>query len=99
MSKATEYTLEIYKADKRIKRDERYGRNRVGMRFVEIIDFAPSTKDYIETLAETKRKEGFIVKVFETYVTRTNYMTKKEFQERYDTPYHCSPASESYFSN
>lgn len=98
MSKATEYTLEIYKADKRIKRDERFGRNRVGMRFVEIIDFAPSTKDYIETLAETKRKEGFIVNVFETYVTRTNYMTKKEFQERYDTPYHCSPASESYFS-
>ena len=99
MSQLTEYTLEIYKADKRIKRDERFGRNRVGMRFVEIIDFAPSTKDYIETLAETKRKEGFIVKVFETYVTRTNYMTKKEFQERYDTPYHCSPASESYFSN
>ncbi len=98
MSKATEYTLEIYKADKRIKRDERYGRNKVGMRFVEIIDFAPSTKDYIETLAETKRKEGFIVNVFETYVTRTNYMTKKEFQERYDTPYTCSPASESYFS-
>jgi hypothetical protein len=99
MSALTEYTLEVYKADKRIKRDERFGRNRVGMRFVEVIDFAPSTKDYIEALAEAKRKQGFIVKVFETFVTRTNYMSKKQFQERYDTPYTCSASSESYWSN
>jgi hypothetical protein len=96
MSALTEYTLEVYKADKRIKRDERFGRNRVGMRFVEVIDFAPSTKDYIETLAEAKRKQGFIVKVFETFVTRKNLMGGAEFKERYDTPYACSPSSEHY---
>ena len=45
MSKLTEYTVELYRADKRIKRDERYGRNRVGLRFVEIKEFAPVTKD------------------------------------------------------
>ena len=45
MSKLTAYTVELYKADKRIKKDERYGRNRVGMRFVEVQDFAPSTQD------------------------------------------------------
>jgi len=96
MSKLTAYTVELYRADKRIKRDERYGRNRVGMRFVAVEDFAPSTKDYID--AESKRKLGFVAKVFETYVTRKNMMGGKEFQERYDTPYYCSPSSESYWS-
>jgi hypothetical protein len=99
MSALTEYTLEIYKADKRIKKDERYGRNRVGLRFVEVKDFAPSTKDYITSVAEAKRKEGYIVQVFETYVTVKNLMTGAPVKERYDTPYSCSVASESYFSN
>ena len=95
MSQLTEYTLEIYKADKRIKRDQRFGRNRVGMRFVESIDFAPSTKDYIETLAADKRKEGFIVKVFETYVQVRNIRNGQMVPERYDTAWVNSVASES----
>ena len=98
MSKLTAYTVELYKADKRIKKDERYGRNRVGLRFVEVQDFAPSTRDYIETLAEGFRKDGFVVAVHETFVTRKNLVGGKEFQERYDTPYYCSPSSESYYS-
>jgi hypothetical protein len=98
MSKTTEYTLEIYKTDKRIKKDERYGKNRVGLRFVEVKDFAPSTKDYIETLAEGFRNDGFVVEVRETFVTRENMMSGKKYQERYDTPYFCSPSSESYWS-
>ena len=40
----------------------------------------------------------FVVEVFETFVTRQNLIGGKEFQERYDTPYFCSPASESYWS-
>jgi hypothetical protein len=98
MSKLTEYTIELYKADKRIKKDERYGRNKAGLRFVEVMDFAESTRDYIEIVAEQKRKLGFVVEVFETYVTRKNLIGGKEFQERYDTPYYCSPSSESYWS-
>jgi len=98
MSKLTAYTVELYKADKRIKKDERYGRNRVGMRFVEVKDFAPSTKDYINTVAEEYRTKGYFAKVSETFVTRKNMMSGKEFQERYDTPYFCSPSSESYWS-
>lgn len=98
MSKLTAYTVELYKADRRIKKDERYGRNRVGLRFVEVQDFAPSTRDYIDTVAATKREQGFIVEVFETFVTRKNLVGGKEFQERYDTPYYCSPSSESYWS-
>ena len=89
MSKMIEYTLEIYKADKRTKE---------GRRLRARQDYAPSTKDYIQTVAEGKRKLGFIVEVFETYVTRKNLMTGKEFQERYDTPYFCSPSSESYWT-
>ena len=40
---------------------------------------------------------GF-VEVFETFVTTKNMMSGKEFQERYDTPYYCSPRSESFWS-
>lgn len=89
MSALTEYTLEIYKQDKRTKE---------GKRLIAKQDFAASTKDYILATAAGKRKLGLIVEVFETYVTRKNTMSGKEFQERYDTPYFCSPSSESYWS-
>ena len=89
MSEMKEYTLEIYKSDRRTKE---------GRRLVAKQDFAPSTDAYIKAVAESKRKLGFIVEVFATYITTRNLMTKKEFQERYDTPYYCSPRSESYWS-
>jgi hypothetical protein len=31
-------------------------------------------------------------------VTRKNLMGGREFREKYDTPYFCSPSSESYWS-
>ena len=89
MSTLTEYTMEIYKADKRTQD---------GCRLYAKQDFAPSTKDYISAVAEGKRKLGFVVEVFETYVTRKNTMSGRDFQERYDTPYFCSPSSETYWS-
>ena len=73
MTKLKEYSLEIYRADKRIKRDERYGRNKAGQRFIEVLDFAPSTRDYIDTVVAAKRKQGFIVEVFETFVVQKIY--------------------------
>jgi hypothetical protein len=39
------------------------------------------------------------MELHETYVTRRNMMTGAEFQERYDTPYYCSPSSETYWSS
>ena len=89
MSAMKEYTLEIYKTDRRTKE---------GRRLVAKEDFAASTEDYIQTVAEAKRDFGFEVEVFETFVTTKNMMSGKEFQERYDTPYYCSPRSESYWS-
>ena len=89
MSALTEYTLEIYKQDKRTKE---------GKRLIAKQDFASSTKDYISAVVEGKRKLGLIVEVYETYVTRKNLVGGRDFQERYDTPYSCSPASETYWS-
>ena len=89
MSALVEYTLEIYKKDKRTKE---------GRRLYAKQDFAPSTKDYISTVADAKRQLGFIVEVFETFVVRKNLMTGTTFQERYDTPYFCSPSRESFWS-
>lgn len=89
MSALKEYTLEIYKADRRI---------REGRRLIEKRDFAPVTRDYIQTVVSDKTAQGFIVEIHETFVTRTNLMGGAEFQERYDTPRFCSPSSESYWS-
>jgi hypothetical protein len=98
MSKLTEYTIELYKADKRIKKVERYSRNKVGLRFVEVRDFAPSTKDYIASVVDNFREGGLVVNVFETYVTRKNIKSGYEYKERYDTPNFCSPSSETFWS-
>jgi hypothetical protein len=98
MSKLTEYTIELYKADKRIKNVERYSRNKVGLRFVEVRDFAPSTKDYIASVVDNFREGGLVVNVFETYVTRKNIKSGYEYKERYDTPSFCSPSSETFWS-
>jgi hypothetical protein len=89
MSALKEYTLEIYKSDKRTKE---------GRRLIAKQDFEPVTKDYIDAVVKSKIKLGFIVEVFETFVTKNNLIGGKEFQERYDTPYYCSPRSESYWS-
>jgi hypothetical protein len=89
MSDMKEYTLEIYKADKRTKE---------GRRLICKDDFAPTTEAYINAVADGKRRLGFIVEIYETYVTRTNMMSNREYQERYDTPRFCSPSSESYWS-
>lgn len=98
MSKLTAYTVELYKADRRIKKDERYGRNKAGLRFVEVVDFTPSTKDYIDTVVADMQKRGFIVMLHETFVEMVNLQSGKKFMERYDTPYYCSPSSESFWS-
>ena len=89
MSKLTAYTVEVYKADRRIK---------AGRRLVEKKDFCPVTQDYINSVVEVLKFRGFIAEVHETFVTKRNLMGGQEFTERYDTPYFCSPASESYWS-
>ena len=98
MSKLTHFSVEVYKADRRIKKDDRYGKDKKGLRFVEAIDFAPSTRDYISTVAKRYQEDGYFAQVFETFVVKKNLLSGQEFAERYDTPYFCSPSSESYWS-
>ena len=89
MSATKEYTLEIYKTDRRTKE---------GRRLVAKQEFAPVTKAYINAVADGKRNLGFDVEIFETWITKKNLLSGKEYQEKYDTPHFCSASSESYWS-
>jgi hypothetical protein len=85
------YTVEIYKKDRRTKKGER---------LVSKIDYATDNLSMLEhSVKNTYRQlHGFRYEIHETYVTRRNLMGGAEFKERYDTPYYCSPSSESYWS-
>ena len=98
-----QFTIEVYKRDKRISNKSesvRYGKNKPGLRFVLKQDYVGKTREELETLCKTGYPESkkFVTEIHETYVTRKNIMSGKEYQERYDTPYYCSPSSESYWS-
>ena len=82
-----DYTVEIWKLDRRYKE---------GQRIYRKIDYTNMALDVLEKIHP--RRPGYIVKIFETYVTKKNMMSGREFQERYDTPYFCSPSSETYWS-
>lgn len=85
------YTVEIYKTDARTKSGER---------LVSKTDYDVTETSMLEhTVRHTYRaSQGYRYEIHETLVTRTNLLSGQEFQERYDTPYYCSPSSESYFS-
>jgi len=85
------YTVEIFKKDKRTKNGERQ---------VLKQDYDTDNLSMLEhTVKHTWRaSQGFRYVIHETYVTRKNMMSGAEYQERYDTPYYCSPSSESYWS-
>lgn len=86
-----QYTVEIYKKDKRVK---------TGERLVSKKDYDTDNLSMLEhTVKHTYRaSQGFRYEIHETYVTRKNLMSGKEYKERYDTPHFCSPSSESYWS-
>lgn len=85
------YTVEVWKKDKRTKKGER---------MVEKTDFRTKIKEeLVEQYEKSHPKEkGFDIRIFQTYVVKKNWMSGKDFEERYDTPYYCSPSCETYFS-
>ena len=85
------YTVEIYKKDARTKKGER---------LVSKTDYDTDNLSMLEhTVKHTYRAgAGFRYEIHQTYVTKRNLMGGGEFTERFDTPYYCSPASESYWS-
>ena len=85
------YTVEIYKRDKRTKKGER---------LVQKQDYDTDNLSMLEHSVKHTwlPSQGYRYEIHETYVTRKNMMSGAEFKERYDTPYYCSPSSESYWS-
>jgi len=85
------YTVEIYKADRRKKSGER---------LVHKADHDTDNRSMLEHSVKHTwlRRDGYRYEIHETFVTRRNLLTGQEFQERYDTPYYCSPSSETFWS-
>ena len=88
------YTIEIYKLDKRTKE----GKRLLGKYDYDRKDRASMEREVKELYPTYKAKDGYEFNIVETMVTRTNAVSGKTFQERYDTPYYCSASSESYWS-
>jgi len=88
------FTIEIYKTDKRTKKGERL----LGKYDFDRKDMEAMTREVKELYPLYSTKDGYHIKIFETYVTKTNLMGGGQFEERYDTPHYCSPSSESYWS-
>jgi hypothetical protein len=89
-----DYTMYIYKADKRTKTGERLfsttvwaGRDAEAMRREcnELYDLYPATK-------------GWRFEYFPTMKTVKNLMSGKDIQIAHDTPRSCDPSSELYWS-
>ena len=83
------YTVEIYRADRRQK---------TGERLVLKKDYDTTNRSTLEKSVRDHLGKNERYEIHETYVTKTNMMSGKPFQERYDTPYYCSPSSETYWS-
>ncbi len=85
------YTVEVYKKDRRTKKGER---------LVRKVDHSTADRTALEHVYKHTYfpSEGYRFEIHETVVMRRNMITDSWFRERYDTPYHCSPSSETYWS-
>jgi len=84
------YTVELFKKDLRTKSGER---------LVTKVDHSTADRSAIEQVYKTKYPAAsYRFEIYETFVTRKNFLSGEEFKERYDTPYYCSPRSETYHS-
>jgi len=90
-----DWTVAVYKADKRCK---------AGERFVAKYPFSGMDREAVErelrelTAQLYPKKDGWRFDVQERYVTVKNLMTGKDVQIEADTPWCCNPASETYWS-
>jgi len=90
-----QFTVEIYKTDRRKKSGERL----LGKYEYDRQDRAAMQREVQELHPLYKAADGYRFAIHETYITRVNLMSGLEFQERYDTPSYCSPSSETYWSS
>ena len=87
----TEYTIEIFKADKRRKD---------GKRFIEAVELEAVKVEEVEEVAKglVAKDAKLSYKVYKTYNDVRNIMSGKIVKEHYKTPFSCSVGSETYFS-
>lgn len=85
------YTLELYKSDKRTTKGER-------LLSKDDLDTRLTKQELISHYQELYPAPEYRIELHQTMVTKRNLMNGKEFLERYDTPYYCSPSSETYWS-
>lgn len=86
-----DYSFNVYKRDGRVASGERFESELIFS--LDECEVPLVTKMLEKTLGAKYR-----VEVNQLYVTKKNLMTGKEYQERFDTPYFCSPSSESFWS-
>jgi hypothetical protein len=95
MDMKTDWTVSVYKKDRRTK---------AGERFVAKYPFSGMTRDTVErelrelTQQLYPQKDGWRFDVRERYITVKNLMTGKDVQIEADTPWSCRPDSEAYWS-
>lgn len=81
------FTVEILKAD---------GRAKTGFRAYNSVDC--ESQEIVDQVLARHPAPTFQCSVHPTYVERRHALTGAVFMERYDTPYYCSPSSETYWS-
>ncbi len=89
-----DYTLYIYKRDKRCRAGERLFSTTVW----PSMDDAGMRRTVVELYPLYKATDGFRMEFVPTMKTVTNLMTGKEIQIPHDTPRACDPSSELYWS-
>ena len=83
------YTIEIYRKD---------ARKKAGERLLSKEDLTVTTVEAATRYANKVMGPKDRCEVHQTMVTKRSAMAPfKEFEERYDTPYYCSPSSETYW--
>ena len=94
MIELKDFTLKVFKLDRRCK---------AGEKLVGVYDYP---RKHLQWMKEEVRDlqagampaDKYRIELHETYVERTNLMTREKYMERFDTPHCCSPASETYWS-
>lgn len=83
------YTIEIYRKD---------ARKKAGERLLSKEDLTVKTVEGANRYANKVMGPKDRCEVHQTMVKVRSAMAPfKEFEERYDTPYYCSPSSETYW--
>ena len=89
-----DYTLYIYKTDRRFKSGERPVSTTIWRDRTE-----ESMRQETINLGDTYPSALYRIEYFPTQITVKNLMTGQNIEIDRDTPWSCNPASESYWSN